>query len=930
MSKAVWPYPGARWWKFDFHTHTPASFDTYWAKNGVNLTPEKWLIKYMEKEIDCVAVTDHNSGAWIDRLKEAYAGMKTRVESGQKIEGFREIFIFPGVEITVHGGVHLLAIFDLDKTTSDIDTLLGKVGFSGTKGKSDDVTSNGIAEVIRIILDGGGIPIPAHADRAKGLLQVKDGTRGAVLDPITIKQALSVNGLLALEWLDPRNPFPEHVASVAMKFAQVLGSDSHNFQGDAVPGSRYTWVKMARPSLEGLRLALLDGNGVSLYRSDDRAFDPTKTPSHFIVSIEINNARFMGRAKPEKLEFSPFYNALIGGRGTGKSTIVHSLRLAYRRDSELGNLGKESEPARQFKDFVKKARGRNDAGALLDDTIISVELIRDGRKHRLRWQASSDEVYVEEKKPDGSWEFSLSQDINSERFPARIFSQGQIASMANEGRRALLNVIDDASGIGDLKKKLEEERHSFYTLSAQIRELKAQLKDLPETNRKLEEVNWKIEALKQTNYTEILEAYERVSHQQEEVSNLLSELDEIKDHIDKVASVTRLREWQTVAFDASSDKEILEWRKKADRKVREAQKHLISISESLADAKRQLENDTLLENWKAKVERTKREFDNAKKMLAEKGIDDPNEFKRLIEERRALQIKLENLKNIEQKAGLLETKIILKLLKIHKVRKAITEARANFIRETLRNNNYVKIEIVPYGFDAFVIERDIRELLEIPDDRFKNDILEIDSQGKPTAGLAYDIASASNREVKVKEVKKRLLNNIDFGGHFQNHLRKKLERPEFTDHIKCWFPEDDLRIEYSRKGDGRDWVAIEQGSQGQRAAALLAFLLSFGEDPLILDQPEDDLDNELIYNLIVRQIRENKLRRQLIIVTHNPNIVVNGDAEMVHTFDFKRGQCRVVEKGALQEMSIREKVCQVMEGGREAFECRWRRLGIKI
>ncbi len=144
--------------------------------------------------------------------------------------------------------------------------------------------------------------------------------------------------------------------------------------------------------------------------------------------------------------------------------------------------------------------------------------------------------------------------------------------------------------------------------------------------------------------------------------------------------------------------------------------------------------------------------------------------------------------------------------------------------------------------------------------------------------------------------------------------------------IDCWFPDDDLHIRYSRDGDGDNWAAITQGSQGQRSAALLAFLLAFGNEPLVLDQPEDDLDNHLIYDLIVRQIRENKLRRQLIIVTHNPNIVVNGDAEMVHALDFRHGQCRVMEYGALQMKSVRDEVCRVMEGGREAFSRRWARL----
>ncbi len=167
----------------------------------------------------------------------------------------------------------------------------------------------------------------------------------------------------------------------------------------------------------------------------------------------------------------------------------------------------------------------------------------------------------------------------------------------------------------------------------------------------------------------------------------------------------------------------------------------------------------------------------------------------------------------------------------------------------------------------------------------------------------------------------------EFGGRFRNYLQRKHRQPEFADHVHCWFPEDDLKIEYSRKGDGSEWIDISRGSQGQRSAALLAFLLSFGDEPIIMDQPEDDLDNHLIYDLIVRQISENKLRRQLLIVTHSANVDVNGDAELVHALDFRGGQCRVVHSGALQDRKVREEVCQIMEGGRTAFERRWVRLG---
>lgn len=237
--------------------------------------------------------------------------------------------------------------------------------------------------------------------------------------------------------------------------------------------------------------------------------------------------------------------------------------------------------------------------------------------------------------------------------------------------------------------------------------------------------------------------------------------------------------------------------------------------------------------------------------------------------------------------------------------------------------------VVPFGFDAQQLERELRELIEAQDDRFAEDIL-VAEDGKPSAGLAFDLAQATDSD-KIRvldDVKKRLIEMTpDLGGHFRNYLRRKHEKPEFADYIFAWFPEDDLRIEYQRE---QKWYAISEGSQGQRSAALLAFLLAFGEEPIVLDQPEDDLDNHLIYDLIVRQIRENKLRRQLIVVTHNANVVVNGDTELVHVMAFGRGQCFVQQRGALQDQAVREEVCQVMEGGREAFARRWKCLGKEV
>ena len=153
-------FAGARWWKFDFHTHTPASTD---FKDRDGMTHESWLKAFMDQEIDCVAITDHNSGGWIYGLKQKLAELKEN-----KPDWYRPLYLFPGVEISTHGNVHILAIFGCDKNKGDIDGLLSVVGYSGTKGGSDAVTSKSITDVVDAITEQEGIPIPAHVDKKRG------------------------------------------------------------------------------------------------------------------------------------------------------------------------------------------------------------------------------------------------------------------------------------------------------------------------------------------------------------------------------------------------------------------------------------------------------------------------------------------------------------------------------------------------------------------------------------------------------------------------------------------------------------------------------------------------------------------------------------------------------------------------------------------
>ena len=126
-------FAGARWWKFDFHTHTLAS------DFRDPITPECWLKGFMKMGIDCVAITDHNSGGWIDRLKQTLRELEEN-----KPAWYQPLYLFPGVEISVAGNVHILAIFGLDKKGSHIDRLLGAVDYRGNAGDSSAIAKKAL------------------------------------------------------------------------------------------------------------------------------------------------------------------------------------------------------------------------------------------------------------------------------------------------------------------------------------------------------------------------------------------------------------------------------------------------------------------------------------------------------------------------------------------------------------------------------------------------------------------------------------------------------------------------------------------------------------------------------------------------------------------------------------------------------------------
>ncbi len=661
-------FPGARWWKFDFHTHTPASDD---FSDKDQMEPELWLKKFMEEKIDCVAITDHNSGGWIDCLKQKLWELE---ENENKPDWYHPLYLFPGVEISTYDDVHLLAIFRCDKDESHIDRLLGAVGYSGTKGKSDGVTNKNIVEVVGEIIKNDGIAIPAHVDKGKGLFQLP-GKR--------LQEVLREKGIYAMELRDDGYEKPQLYKDEKTQWTEVVGSDSHGFD-DGEFGT-FTWIKMDNPpSIEGLRLALIDG-AASVKR--DMNVNPNHHAECFMEEIEISNAKYIGRTKPLKCQFSPFLSTIIGGRGSGKSTLNE------------------------------------------DNDILSV--LETGNE---KWRVLHDKLS------------ELSKEAES-----------------------IINEWHVQKSEGDWMQTLKEDMAQYEQLSSELEQ----------------------QGIDPDKYPLLLE------------------------------------------------------------KQKSIQKELV-----------------------------------------------------LIDEHRLLHQELNGKKRSVFK-------------QIEENRKGLTEKRRDFLLRVLQNNEFVNIEIIPFGDNWDSIEKEIRNILNCGE-RFGRDI----------NNLKEIYHRNGDNRIEVLKEKIRLIRNGEEtpeDNRFANYLESL--PPESMINLALWFPGDNLKVTFST--DGGNPQQIEQGSPGQKTAALLAFILSYGNEPLLLDQPEDDLDNKLIYNLIVKQLRETKNKRQVIVVTHNANVVVNGDAEMVLPLEIAGGETRVRQAASIQESEVRQAICNILEGGQQAFEQRYKRIHLE-
>jgi len=383
-------FKGNRWYKCDFHLHTPAS-ECFIDKK---VTPEQFIAKVKEEGLECIAVTDHNEVAWIDKIREC---------------GRREgVIVFPGVEVTCSDSkVHMLVLFDVDTKVSDIEFFLRQSGIEPSEfGKTSAHSNESIIKIVEIAQNLGAIVIPAHIDSYNGLSQVNHQTRSDFLQLPNINAVQMINKNLILsdittiEESDFINKLKDDYKSVSQEILKqyiectkliksnnkgVLtfsdnpeseGSSKHGLWGI---GKEYSLIKMGdKPTLESLRQAFLFSD-VRIKNCFDEKCNRELLPEVWIKKISINNIELLDNSVLE-VDFSPYLTTIIGGRGSGKSTIIRFLTGIFS-DNKIKDF---KEIYNDFKRFYSiNNKGEKGEGVLTNKTEILVELMKNNIKYKI-------------------------------------------------------------------------------------------------------------------------------------------------------------------------------------------------------------------------------------------------------------------------------------------------------------------------------------------------------------------------------------------------------------------------------------------------------------------------------------------------------------------------------------------------------------------
>ena len=935
---------GSTWNKWDFHVHTPYSIlnnefgfnpDPEWKTDIVEFDEyvRTLFTKAVEKGIVAIGITDYFSIDGYKRIQEAYLCKPEKMKELFPVEELRSeverIYVFPNIEFRIPtfigkkaNAVNYHVIFSNGVSIQDIETVflnqlqlqhniggtlplcrssIERIGAeykrnNEASGSNYYVGLNHITVDENIILeklnndlfkDCHIISIPVDEDLSRG---VPWSGRDSLSRKLLCQQShcfmTSNDG--TREWALGRDGIEAQIDEFGSLKPCIWGSDAHCYDRMFCPdGDKFCWIK-AEPTFEGLQQIL--------YEPSDRVRickeKPEEKDEHQLIDYIIFHD---GRFEEEPIYFSEGLTTIIGGKSTGKSILLRHIA--------------KSVDAKQVQEKEKPPYGIARPTLEVNAEVFWKDGVSGERKIIYIPQSWLNRV-VDESGGDTQLNAMIrgillqQPSINS----AHRVLEGKISEIIAATKR---NIEEYVSHVD--REKACERRLSEFGRSAAF---KSSIEKLEKQREVL--------SIEAGITDEVLERYSVLEKQIEEENELLSAVAKEEPHIQLlnepyvyIPGITSIEFDDTHSYDLSG---IPTARELIEQVIVQINSVILEIwtpaiqkaSELLSDKKKSISD--VLNELNANYEPLKQIVAKSEQL---KKMD--NQIK---EERQRLQnaVELEKEKaNHHSKADKLKVQILSS-------RKSLLAAYEEFsIKLSVLNNPDTDLVFLAK------IEDKRKDLFDAINGLFDNRNLR---SFKEAGYSVTDVDTLKIDDGLFEALWKGMSDgSLSFKGG--NDIQSTLEKL-FSD----WF-----YVHYMVES-GND--TINSMSPGKKALVLLELIVNLekGKCPILIDQPEDDLDNRSIYLDLVKYVKDKKHERQIIVVTHNANVVVGADAEEViianqsgkeaenysRQFEYRCGAIEnvspvmeidgTVRKGILNQKGIQEQICDILEGGKDAFEKR--------
>ncbi len=916
---------GMRFRRIDLHVHTPAS-DCF---TEPDVTPEIIVQQAIDSGMEAIAVTDHNSGEWVEQMKAAAKGTS--------------LVVFPGVEIAVQPGIHIIAVFPEDKTGEHVTDLLSVLGLGkDQRGQREAmVTEYGIQKVLDIICkEHQALAILAHIDDHKGVwCELKEQTRiqlwqeGCYVAVEYVKDELPPGighapyNRLPAAYRASDNPHPKHPTK-------------HSHRGI---GTRHSRFKLDDPiSFEGLRNCFNDPQ-VRI-----QATPPPLGQEHDVIHPVLEQIKIAGGFLDGlDLSLNPNLNCVVGGRGTGKSVLLETIRYAF------GLVPKTDANRKQIETIFALPSNDYPPPPFPPGALIQITFSCNGARYRVERAAQRPpRVY----RTDTGTE--LENVAPAVLLPLQVYGQKEVYEISSDPTfqlRLLDNYIAE-----DLKEPLEEEEallRQLKTNATDILRLEEDIESAQEKVNELAAIQEEMRRMEQADFIVRVEKKRQYDREQVLLSRAETWVADLREQLQA------FRQEHRPSPDLLSNEHVANL---PNREILQAQRALLeAIDADLQTTLEQLdarlasrwaEGQPARDTWHSSYQDQDDAYQTLLRQFEADGQEgfDSDRYIRLQARRSTLEQLAAELEQYRQQVTLLEDKRRTLLTKLRTARRRQYEIRRDKADElSQRLKNHVRVTVHPQGSRA-VLETYLRDLfagrnVRAPareqmsqaradgPERVAQSPIEFRGETRylvpeiPAYRDATELADAIRFEQRRSGNEPSLL-ETRFGVDSEAMRRNAagLDR-ELLFNLET-FAVPDLPVIELQVGSGKlGYKPLEHLSVGQRCTAILSLILLESNAPLLIDQPEDDLDNQFIFDQIVATLRREKEYRQFLIATHNANIPVSGDAELIIVLDADERRGRIVENGlgCIDSPFIKQAVERLLEGGEEAFRIRKEKYGIQ-